>query len=84
MYLFNSNSADRYTAAKALSFSQLTEHTKDILVDRIKDESEYIYVRLEVASTLARLGLKEGFTYIEKILQNDYLAYKLEAIIILG
>ncbi|MCD4783101.1 MAG: HEAT repeat domain-containing protein [Candidatus Eremiobacteraeota bacterium] len=80
--LRSSSIADRYTAAKALS--HLDESYDDRLKECIRDENEHIYVRLEIAATLARKGDADGFDFIRSILNDTYLPYRLEAIIILG
>ncbi|MBM3882983.1 MAG: HEAT repeat domain-containing protein, partial [Verrucomicrobia bacterium] len=75
--------ADRYTAAKALS------HLRDpaasaALAQRMTDEREHIYVRLEAAAGLARAGDAAGMAFIQQTLQGQYLEHRLEAVIILG
>ena len=75
--------ADRYTAAKALS------HLHDpaasaVLTQRMVDEREHIYVRLEAAAGLARGGDAAGTAFIQQTLQGLYLEHRLEAVIILG
>ncbi len=75
--------ADRYTAAKALS------HLHDSAVpaalrQRMADDREHIYVRLEAAAGLARAGDDTGMSFIQQTLQGQYLEHRLEAVIILG
>ena len=75
--------ADRYTAAKALS------HLGDAavstaLTQRMADDREHIYVRLEAAAGLARAGDAAGMAFIQQTLGGQYLEHRLEAVIILG
>jgi HEAT repeat protein len=75
--------ADRYTAAKALS------HLHDFaasasLAQRMTDDREHIYVRLEAAAGIARTGEYAGMSFIKQTLQGQYLEHRLEAVIILG
>lgn len=75
--------SDRYSAAKAYSF---LNHPFDIspLIERIKDDGEHIYVKLEAASALARSDSPLGYEFIKSALLSDYLEHRLEAVIILG
>ncbi|MBI4662201.1 MAG: HEAT repeat domain-containing protein [Verrucomicrobia bacterium] len=75
--------ADRYTAAKALSHI-LNAPASTALAQRIADEREHIYVRLEAAAGLARAGEAAGMAFIKQTLQDQYLEHRLEAVIILG
>jgi HEAT repeat protein len=74
--------ADRYTAAKALS--HLRESAALALRQRMTDDREHIYVRLEAAAGLARTGDSTGMAFIHQTLQGEYLEHRLEAVIILG
>lgn len=75
--------ADRYTAAKALS--QLHDlATSAALMQRMTDDREHIYVRLEAAAGLTRTADVAGMAFIQETLQGQYLEHRLEAIIILG
>lgn len=75
--------ADRYTAAKALS--RLYDPTASAaLTQRMADDREHIYVRLEAAAGLARAGDAGGMDFIRQTLQGQYLEHRLEAVIILG
>lgn len=75
--------ADRYTAAKALSNFRDNTISK-VLKERIDDTREHIYVRLESAAGLARMGQSAGMEFITRILHDEYLEHRLESIIILG
>jgi HEAT repeat protein len=48
------------------------------------DEKEHIYVRVESASSLLKLGRKESVSFFKDMLNNPYLENRLEAVIILG
>jgi HEAT repeat protein len=75
--------ADRYTAAKALS--HLRERAVlTALAQRMNDDREHIYVRLEAAAGLARAADATGMAFIHQTLQGPYLEHRLEAVIILG
>ena len=74
--------ADRYTAAKALS------HLRDpavstALAQRMNDDREHIYVRLEAAAGLARAGDAAGWRSSSKP-SRPIPGASLEAVIILG
>jgi len=74
---------DRYAGAKALPYFK--ENTIiQILGEHMDDAREHIYVRLESAAGLVRLGQSNGMDFIKRVLQNEYLEHRLESIIILG
>jgi len=75
--------ADRYTAAKALSHLH-DSAAASALTQRMTDDREHIYVRLEAAAGLARAGDAAGMAFIQQTLQGQYLEHRLEAVIILG
>mgnify|MGYP005841118375 CR=1 FL=1 len=81
--LASSAVADRYTAAKALSHIG-DSAASGALTQRMTDEREHIYVRLEAAAGLARAGDPGGMAFIQQTLQGQYLEHRLEAVIILG
>jgi hypothetical protein len=82
--LLNSASiSDRYGAAKAYSFLN-NQFDAAPLINRINDDAEHIYVKLEAASALARCGVSFGYDFIESVLESYYLEHRLEAVIILG
>lgn len=81
--LSSTSISDRYGAAKAYSF--LNQRFDNVpLTERIKDDAEHIYVKLEAASALARVDSPLGYKFIESVLTSDYLEHRLEAVIILG
>lgn len=75
--------ADRYAAAKALSHFDDAAIT-GALGERMADEKEHIYVRVESAAGLARRNERVGMDFIERVLAGEYLEHRLEAVIILG
>jgi HEAT repeat protein len=75
--------ADRYTAAKALTYLH-DAVVSAALSRRTTDEREHIYIRLEAAAGLARAGNSVGMAFIEQTLKGEYLEHRLEAVIILG
>lgn len=75
--------ADRYTATKALSRFQ-EPRIADALTQRMTDNREHVYVRLEAAAGLARLGNSAAMQSIESVIRGEYLEHRLEAVIILG
>ncbi|MFO8010243.1 MAG: HEAT repeat domain-containing protein [Dehalococcoidia bacterium] len=81
--LYSSSLADRYCAAKAFSTIPVADLPKELL-NKLLDESEHIYVRLEIAANLARAGDAEGIKFIRNLLSDSYLEHRLEAVIILG
>ena len=82
--LLNSASiSDRYGAAKAYSFFN-HQFDDTPLINRINDDAEHIYVKLEAASALARCGAPFGYDFIKSVLKSEYLEHRLEAVIILG
>jgi len=82
--LASTSLADRYTAAKALSHLVTDESVASVLLERLKDESEHPYVRMEVAAYLARHGMPEGSAFIKSAIHSEYLEHRLEAVITLG
>jgi hypothetical protein len=75
--------SDRYGAAKALSFFKSNE-TISALKDKMEDEREHIYIRLESASSLLKMGNKDSLPFFEKMLCDQYLENRLECVIVLG
>jgi hypothetical protein len=75
--------ADRYTATKGLSHLHESA-TSTALTQRMADDREHIYIRLEAAAGLARAADAAGMAFICETLQGQYLEHRLEAVIILG
>ncbi len=81
--LSSTSISDRYGAAKAYSYLN-QEFDRTPLEERIKDNAEHIYVKLEAAAALARSDSSSGYDYIETALMSEYLEHRLESVIILG
>lgn len=77
------NLSERYAAAKALSFFN-EQPVIDALLAKIADNDEHIYIKLESAASLCRLGVNEGYVFIERCLHDEYLQNVLESVIILA
>jgi len=75
--------SERYTAAKALSCYQSID-VFNALAQKISESDENILVKLEAAAGLARNGQEQGWTFIKQCIGDNYLANRLEAVIILG
>lgn len=81
--LQSANLSDRYAAAKGLA-ALGDAAPRDLLRARLADLREHIYVRMEAAANLVRLGEVEALGLVEEALQSEMLPYRLEAAIILG
>ncbi len=75
--------SERYGAAKALSCFK-SDQTVEALKQRMNDDKEHIYIRLEAASSILKLGSKESIPFFEKMLVDSYLENRLECVIVLG
>lgn len=75
--------SERYAAAKALNYFNEPK-VVTALKEKIKVADEDIYVKLEAAASLARLGNKEGYEFIETFLKDPYLGNVLESVIVLA
>ena len=75
--------SDRYAAAKVLHLFP-SGTSVDILLDRMNDTKEHIYIRLEAASSLLKMENKEAVSFFQDVLHDQYLENRLEAVIILG
>jgi HEAT repeat protein len=75
--------SDRYEAAKALSYFKSAK-TMTILKEKLNDEKEHIYIRLESAASLLKMGSKESVPFFEEILNDAYLENRLDCVIVLG
>ena len=74
---------DRFTATKALAHAA-TEEATEVLMRRVKDVREHIYVRLEAASGLMRTHIDIGPEFFLSAIQDEYLDNRLEAVIVLS
>ena len=75
--------SERYAAAKALSHFVSPKST-ECLAQKIGDEKEHIFVRLEAAAGLSRREDERGNAFIESCLIDPFLENRLEAVIVLG
>ena len=75
--------SDRYVAAKALSFFP-TDSTIEKLTHKMNDQKEHVYIRLEAASSLLKMGNEQTIFFFEKLLKDYYLENRLECVIALG
>lgn len=74
---------EKYTAAKALcNFGD--GNVKSVLLQKMLNNKEHIYVRLEAASSLLKMGEKRSLEFFKEILDDPYLENRLECVIILG
>ena len=81
--LSSSSLSERYASAKALSYFPSRDVSK-ALVGKLDESNEHIYVRLEVAASLARHGEERGWSFIKRCLSDEYLQNRLEAVIVLA
>jgi hypothetical protein len=75
--------SDRYGASKALSYFKSVK-TIATLEENLNDKKEHIYIRLESASSLLKMGNKNSVPFFEDMLNDAYLANRLECVIVLG
>lgn len=81
--LKSSSLSDRYAAAKALANFD-TQEVISVLKEKMEDEKEHIYIRLEAAAGILKLGSTESIDFLKNTLSDDYLENRLECVIILG
>lgn len=79
----STNLSERYAAAKALSFSR-SQDCLQHLKNRIEDEQEHIYVKLEAAASMCKMNISDGYKFLTKSLSSDYLEHVLETVIVLS
>ena len=75
--------SDRYAAAKALGYFN-EERVIKALQSKLSEDEEHIYVKLEAAASLSRLGVEGGFDFISHCLHDNYLQNVLESVIVLA
>jgi hypothetical protein len=80
--LYSPSLSEKYAAAKALSHFG-SPAVKETLAC-VLPTKEHIYIRLEAAASLARLGDERGLAFIRDCLSGDYINDQLEAVIVLG
>lgn len=71
------NLSERYAAAKALRYRGYTT-AKPLLVARMTDADEDIYVQLEAAAALAAYGEPSGWEFMENKLRSPVMTVPLE------
>lgn len=71
------NLSERYAAAKALRYRGYTT-AKSVLVARMNDSDEDIYVQLEAAAALAAHDEPDGWEFMENKLRNSVMTVPLE------
>lgn len=75
--------SDRYTAVKALG--RLTgDAVTAALRERVRDDREHVYVRVDAAAGLLRRGDAKGLALFKGLLRDEYPPHRLEAVIVLG
>lgn len=77
------NLSERYAAAKALSYFKEGK-VIGALKQKITDQVEHIYVKLEAAASLARFEEEGGYAFIESCLAGNYLQNILESVIVIA
>lgn len=75
--------SDRYTAVKALGRFAERDATA-VLVQRVQDEQEHVYVRMDAAAGLMRRMHPTGREFLSTALYDPYLEHRLEAVIVLS
>ena len=75
--------SDRYVSAKALAHFP-SDAAADALAKTVRNEREHIYVRLEAASSLLKMGHIEYLSFFKGLLSDQYLENRLECVIVLG
>lgn len=81
--LISPSLSDRYAAIKAISVMNV-ERAREALKDRMTDLRDHVYIRLEAAATLMRIGDNDGIQFLQQMINDEYLENRLETIIILG
>jgi hypothetical protein len=81
--LSNLTLSERYAAAKALSYFN-EKKVITALQAKLLDINEHIYVKLEAAASLSRLGFNDGYEFIKLCLKDSYLQNVLESVIVLA
>lgn len=75
--------SERYAGAKALCFRGFAVSAES-LKERLADEAEDIYVKLEAAAALAAHGFVNGWQYLKQSLSSPFNQVQLETIIVLS
>jgi HEAT repeat protein len=74
----------RFAAAKALGLFQKNQVVENALVRHLQNTSEHIFVLLEVAASLARLGNVDGWNFLDESLSSEFTQNRLETVIVLA
>jgi hypothetical protein len=72
------NLSERYAAAKALRYRGYSSTANKIIEDRMHDNEEDIYVKLEAAAALAVKGDVKAWDFLEKRLHSSAMTVPLE------
>lgn len=75
--------SERFAAAKALGFLEDRKAAPKLL-QRVQDSKEHIYIRLEAAATLVKLGSEEQLKFLKELLDDSYFENRLETVIVLS
>jgi hypothetical protein len=81
--LYSSSQSERYTAAKALFYFD-SAAVRTALTEKIQDNKDHIYVRMDAAASLARHNDLAGYAFIQECLLQPYVENQLEAVIVLA
>jgi hypothetical protein len=82
-YTKSASVVDRFMAVKALGHFAEASATA-ALVERVSDEKEDIYVRVESAAVLMRRERPEGHSYLQSLIDGGHASFRMEAAIVLG
>lgn len=74
---------ERYTASKSLCYFG-NDEVKRVLFQKMSDLKEHIYIRLEAASSLLKMGENSSLQFFRETIKDPYLENRLECVIILG
>lgn len=81
--LTSTSLSERYAASKALAYFN-NDEVKNNLFEKLRDNDEHIYIKLESAASLVKLGDERGYIFIENTLDSEYAQHILEAVIVLS
>ena len=73
----------RFAAAKALALFRAPA-ISPALIERLSDADEHIFVSLEAAASLVKLGREEGWAYLQQSIKSPFAANRLETVIVLA
>ncbi len=81
--LYSSSQSERYTAAKALFYFD-SAGVRSALTEKMHDDKDHIYVRMDAAASLARHNDRAGYSFIQECILQPYVENQLEAVIVLA